>query len=496
MSRMSRGCLRCRQRRVKCDQGRPSCQRCIKRDELCQGYRDDASLIFRDETDKTTRTVEAASSGHAYPSRHHRRSRSSSDSHASTNNVGLAPEDAAVEAFMQNYVVQPCNQKSSPGFLEHLPCMYKEVNVNGRYALRWAVQAAACADGSRDARGGASQCEALHYYGRSLSAFAKSLSTPGKVPDDYDLMTVVMLDIFENVFFESPSMRGSHAQGMAQILRLRGHEQFHNPRGWSLFQLAHHKLLKQQLAFKLKAPEEFKSWITTLDDDTPSVRLDKDVINITHLCERARELEASLSNNDLSAWKLLEVIDELYELDRTVVSWRENSRWSYNIVKYHELTATKSSLHPLTERIELHPDWWMAYEWNYHRTARLLAHEQMLKCVSTASKCSELEASEAQRLPGLSQYSTLTIRNLADQVLSTVPQILGDIDHTGRLHDHSQGPPRNRAIGGYLLLWPIKTIKASTTATTPEQKKKAETVFGRIREYTGMKTHLGDMSAI
>ncbi len=46
----------------------------------------------------------------------------------------------------------PCNQTSSPGFLEHLPCMFKEVNIEGRYALRWAVQAAGYADSSMTKR--------------------------------------------------------------------------------------------------------------------------------------------------------------------------------------------------------------------------------------------------------------------------------------------------------------------------------------------------------
>jgi hypothetical protein len=39
------------------------------------------------------------------------------------------------------------------------------------------------------------------------------------------------------------SFLGSHTQGMAHILRLRGHEQFHDPRGWGLFRLAHHRLV-------------------------------------------------------------------------------------------------------------------------------------------------------------------------------------------------------------------------------------------------------------
>jgi hypothetical protein len=106
-------------------------------------------------------------------------------------------EDQAVDSFMEKYVIYPCNQTSTPGFLEHLPCMFREVNVDGRYALRWAVRAAAYADISRDQDSDGLARKALQCYGMALSALGDSLATPGKVPDDYDLMTGVVLDIFE-----------------------------------------------------------------------------------------------------------------------------------------------------------------------------------------------------------------------------------------------------------------------------------------------------------
>lgn len=239
MGRLSRGCLRCRQRRVRCDEGRPSCRRCIHRNEVCEGYRDESSLIFRDETDKViehlraTQAVSPPSSRHSSHSSARKRSKSvgaSSTSRGSSSVPGpdadpsaLAPEEAsgiklsnrhpwlkglparlqppveeqAVDQFMDRYVIYPCNQTSSPGFLEHLPCMFKEVNVEGRYALRWAVRAAAYADVSKYQESIALASKALQCYGMALGALGESLSTPGKVPDDYDLMTVVVLDIFE-----------------------------------------------------------------------------------------------------------------------------------------------------------------------------------------------------------------------------------------------------------------------------------------------------------
>jgi hypothetical protein len=180
---------------------------------MCDGYRDEASIIFRHETKKT---IDSASSRASPSSTKSSRPRSRSadrycseaaeiyapKSHPWLKQTGLGKpdvsvEDESVDKFMNKYVMYPCNESSTPGFLEHLPCMFKEVNVEGRLALRYAVQAAAFADLSAGADDSELAQKALKCYGMSLSALGQSLSGPGKVPDDYDLMTVVMLDIFE-----------------------------------------------------------------------------------------------------------------------------------------------------------------------------------------------------------------------------------------------------------------------------------------------------------
>ncbi len=210
MPRLSRGCLRCRQRRVKCDEGRPSCRRCVDRDELCIGYRDESDLVFRHETGKTVDRARSSASGSSASSG---RTRSSS---VDSSTLSLSPAakptpvkgtpeetppaagDQAVARFFDKYVVYPCNEASNAGFLEHLPSLFKEVNIEGRYALRHAVQAAAFADCSQEAEPGEQLSQrALECYGAALAALGRSLSEKGKVPDDHDLMTVVVLDIFE-----------------------------------------------------------------------------------------------------------------------------------------------------------------------------------------------------------------------------------------------------------------------------------------------------------
>ncbi|KAF5722617.1 negative acting factor [Fusarium mundagurra] len=518
MSHRSRGCLRCRQRRVKCDRSRPSCQRCIARNELCVGYRDEGDLMFQHETAKvvlksqtSTPSNSSRSNSSKSPREGRTRSRSveraSESSFSSTASINLptafpwlkdqsktepvSKDEQIANIFMDKYVLLPCNESSSPGFLEHLPCLFKEVNVEGRYALRFAVQACAFADLSREQSSEELVKRSLECYGYALSALGQSLAEKNKTPDDYDLMTVVMLDIFETLFMPDSSTTGAHAQGMAHILRLRGHEQFHDPRGWGLFRLAHHRLQKQHLAKQLSPLPESQDWLDKLNDDMASVKLERDGLAINHMCQEANQLLEFIDAGDPEAHKLLDLVDEMLRLDQEAANWRKKPEWSFQTRTREEILAKRESNFWLPESIQLHPDLWMAYEWNYHRTARIILHQKLVTCLERVNTVLPSNARVTTRIT----ESINTIQSLAGDVLATVPQSFGDIDHFGRWHT---GPKTARwqAVGAYLLLWPMKIIKSQSALTTGSQKEDAQRVFDRIRECTGIKSSLGVLSEI
>ncbi|KAK8060176.1 hypothetical protein PG996_010106 [Apiospora saccharicola] len=358
----------------------------------------------------------------------------------------------------------PCNESSSPGFLEHLPSLFKEVNVEGRYALRWAVRAASYAEAARDSEGSHIVQNALHCYGEALSALGESLAA------------------------------GAHTQGMAQILRIRGSDQFYNPRGWSLFRLAHHRIQKQQLAFNQPALTESTVWLDQLNEMVPFVRLEKDAHEIKQTCERARSLLESVTVDDVST-DAVESLGELYELDQAASGWRQGPQWHFRSVAASEL-ALDLSFRPITRNVELHGDVWKAYELNYHRTARLLLHQQLLKVLEAILAKPSLSAPVVLSLHDMMDRSTTTVYALVESILATVPQSLGDIDNMGHVPHTQNGIPKCRSIGCYLLLWPIKIIKAPSSTASLEQKRRAQSVYERIRDYTGMKSRLGDLSML
>ncbi|EEP77991.1 predicted protein [Uncinocarpus reesii 1704] len=57
----SKGCHQCRRRKIKCDQGEPSCGQCHRANYICPGYRNQLDLLFRDETQKVATKAGAVS---------------------------------------------------------------------------------------------------------------------------------------------------------------------------------------------------------------------------------------------------------------------------------------------------------------------------------------------------------------------------------------------------------------------------------------------------
>ncbi|KAH8690834.1 hypothetical protein BGW36DRAFT_440155 [Talaromyces proteolyticus] len=514
----SKGCSPCRARKVKCDEHRPSCRRCIRRGDLCSGYRDPVSLLFRDETEKAQKlsmrrrasmqnfSSSSSSSQDSPVTVTSQTTQSSAHDHTSLSSVEVSDFNldklypwvkatpTALESSIEEQAVSQFLRTSLPGFLEYLPCLFEEVNTDRRVALRWAVYATSYASMSNDQDSEALGDKALHCYGQALSTLVEALAKPEGKADDYILMTVVILDLFEAIHLKNPLSRGSHAQGMAQILRLRGHDQFYDPRSWSLFRLAHHRIQKQQLAFSQEPLPESIDWFNSLNEMLPYVQNEKDNLEISKTCKRARDLRQRLDNTDFPITEVLDMVEEIQQLDRTTESWRDGPQWKYKIIHRSDVIGDKQTIAVLNlpEFIQLHRDVWIAYEWNYHRTARILLHEQLLRCLHRLDDrypdCSE---NLQKALEAFKRDSVETVRALADAVLATVPQSLGDIDHEGR----ASGTSTCNAVGAYFLLWSIKVVKRTPSATV-QQNAFAQDIFDRIRECTGMKSSLGHLSNI
>lgn len=242
--------------------------------------------------------------------------------------------------------------------------------------------------------------------------------------------------------------------------------------------------------------EESENWLDQFNTDLYNMRLEKDTHKIKETCIRAQGLLDLVTEQKLPPTELVTMAQEMLALDREAASWRESPEWAYKILQRSATLHLEAAAVPYPDFIELHTDVWNAYEWNYHRTARIIFHQQLLKCLQSALEAPNLDTHASSSIWDMIEHSISTIHQLADGILGTIPQSFGEIDNLAHVHDIATGPPKCRAIGSYLLLWPIKIIKAGEAWTSTAQKVQAQMAFEKIREHTGMKSLLGDKSSI
>jgi len=239
---------------------------------------------------------------------------------------------------------------------------------------------------------------------------------------------------------------------------------------------------------------EAEAWLESLNDELPYIRIEKDNHQISKTSERARNLLKSIVDDENSADSIIQMIREMHDLDLVSATWRAGPGWAYRTVQRSELNQHHLLSPQYPKFVQLHTDVWIAYEWNYYRTGRILLHKQLLECLTRLETMSSATLL-LSTIQSFKEVSISVIRSLVDEILSTVPQSLGDIDREGKPLGNLPGTTICKGIGGYFLLWPIRVIKDSPIMSL-EQSAAARTVFERIRDCTGMKTTLGEVSAV
>ena len=85
----SKGCAECRSRKIRCDQARPACSQCTKASRACSGYRDQLSLMFRDESQQVVRKANSSATAARRATKSPKRAATRAGTPASSSTTGL-----------------------------------------------------------------------------------------------------------------------------------------------------------------------------------------------------------------------------------------------------------------------------------------------------------------------------------------------------------------------------------------------------------------------
>ncbi|KAI3318857.1 hypothetical protein HD806DRAFT_511171 [Xylariaceae sp. AK1471] len=512
--RFSTGCKRCRQRKVKCDENRPSCRRCYIYGKPCPGYTDQFHFRF----DKTASKQESSSPSQRrreesqtpcppqsqpqpQPQPQPQLQKASGDqdvvqthvmSSAIMPQLGVSYDHVSLCYFVRRFVT-PDEDDNLPGHLSFLPSLY---NHDGNGVLELATLSVAQMAAYNQFGGDKFRIQSYQNYGRAVRALRKTIQIEDEVTDDRVLAAVLLLCMFKDIGEDSWGDPSEHASGLYYLLEKRGVEQLCTNRGFELFLLA---LLKLQVHSFLHQDDRYSdpgglvAWLSLFDPImramslmTRTMQLRGNLLKCGIGQNTEYELGEDLSqsdhqgrSNETDASVLqacFEALEEFDNWDSEAESYWKNTFDGRNIPAALGEIATKATYYDSKTACII----------ILVRSARLILLLSILEYYDTIRvSYSEAEswrvgdeAAWVDCIPVLEQSIRLTI----DDMLCCVPFAMGDLGPEGQ----SVSMPHDGAAA-LVIIQPVKLVTYCAYAT-PEQRKCGQDILGRMKSAIGLRS--------
>ncbi|KAI0863418.1 hypothetical protein F4860DRAFT_511810 [Xylaria cubensis] len=253
--RFSTGCKLCRQRKIKCDENRPSCRRCHIYGQPCPGYADQFHFRFdktasKQENPPARQQCRGKSQAPRQPQSLQQAAANSNQNAVqtvcNTRPPAIMPplevsyDDISLCYFVRRFVTPDENDRL-PGHLSFLPSLY---NHDGHGLLELATLSVAQMAAYNQFGSNQFRLQSYQNYGRAVRVLRRTIETEDEATDDKVLAAVLLLCMFKDISEEGWGDSCEHTSGLYYLLEKRGVEQFCTNWGFELFLLA---LLKLQV---------------------------------------------------------------------------------------------------------------------------------------------------------------------------------------------------------------------------------------------------------
>ncbi|KAL4920929.1 hypothetical protein BDW62DRAFT_175563 [Aspergillus aurantiobrunneus] len=485
--RPSQNCLRCRQRRIKCDRARPACSQCKRAQKECAGYREELSLLFRDENERTIRKSKAAQErarakeqavvrqpqDHSTKLKDTKLSKPNIESNVVLNQpiplVSLDIDTQGLQFFFQHFSNKPW--ASGEYASERQQNMFQDIDTDT--SLRNAVVSVGLAALSNVQRDRALLSLARRRYGTALRTVRSVIEDPPYDNVPVLLKMIVMLAIFEMVDAkaETPTSWKIHLTGIAALLRQspfpEGMEFDAQPELW--FYLA---VIVNYFQVGGPFPAELDSWPTKrmallACKIWPAIELIDIFIKFIRLCASFRHhREADAEEMFLRGAVCLE-----FEFQ----AWMDHlpQQWSFTVKETRDMAGT---FYGKYHAYQVAP---APRVLNHYHLGRLLVNEVIVAYVSQLREPTANWIEQRERsLAVVNQMATDICIGVASQGVFAEPCSLA-----------RGGIPRPLMRGIFMTIYPL-TIAASATGVSDQLRNWVIDALQTMGDHTGIRQAL------
>ncbi|KAF4980743.1 hypothetical protein FZEAL_3328 [Fusarium zealandicum] len=491
----SKDCHLCRSRRVKCDLGRPSCQRCIKYGAECPGYRDEHELVFRnaDPTTVKKRKKRAQKASREVSIVRSSGSSSSSADYSTPSTLldddsALSPFSSTPEGLVSFTATEPTSilprslnehwtSHSVPiilnvySTLSFLHQTYSKNDLDG--PLVWAAHLfsrtyvtnlrypTAIGNGSV----AETEQELGTYLGKTLSSVSAALKTPNGALRDDVLATVWILANYELLMgsisrVELSSPWHLHTRGLYSILKQRGTPLLLKEAGRTSFWPAYNMVQVQCLLMSTECPPESEEWFAVIretlqNEENLTLKVAVYVTKVAHVQSRMIKI---LRTADFDA-----AATEYYDLIGIMLQAEE----SMNVYDACNINATSNSFD--------------SYMRNMLNSARVKGHHIVLAFANLLTHHMACPVS-LDDLKSLRANCVRVVRNAAQEIVDGLARNLDPAAFRNN-------PSPKTLFDALKLVWPLTAVYM-VSSTLPEQRDAAEKALRFIGKELGVRQAL------
>lgn len=362
----SRGCITCRERRVKCDETKPACKECIRLGRRCAGYeRKAVRLRFRDETARYLKTA-----NYEEPKKTRRR----------PHHVALPggpqskQQDVAVALFLTYVTDVGRDLESTRGFLEFVrPVLAAESHKSALFA---AVTAAAVKLWALLRPSDVAASLQTNLHSQALVRLQQAVYSPTEQRSEATVFAALMLQHHDTMaaVFDRHKACGTHREGALALLTQKGHDlKTFKYRGYLMGNLFHSKIsycVRHKVPLAGSELDWLQREVIPALPSNPSSLLDVIGISISKLQSARTEYLSSRGDTALAALKELRAI--ICNLDAQLRAWLDAVPDFWHPRRIQSEDSIPLSVVTYDGSCDIYPSVQIANIWNTWRTYRLI----------------------------------------------------------------------------------------------------------------------------
>ncbi|CAG7563254.1 unnamed protein product [Fusarium equiseti] len=423
---LSRGCTRCRKRRVKCDGRRPGCERCEKYKAPCPGYDRPLAVRYygkpgetleREEPPGGSTSTFAINEGYKEGGEVGKIIRFKSP--VLINPVLRQPqpslEEESLTFFLHEYCVHP-SQGVLRGHLDFLEGMYR--NSDRTSCIRPATLAVAYLSLSRHYKSSTLYITAKKYYGAALHSVNRDLSVANRESLKEETLTSLML------------------LGIIEPMKC------------------------------LVIPE------SQVDMTSPVMRLAVVVGHCGDFYRAARQITTSDDPPPIKQIMLVKVLQQALAIAQGLASAEEET------MPPQQTTEKR----PEGQTIAAFDSQWTACTWCFFSSCMIVFFSMVHKCSILLLGLGPLDPQEKKLAETTAGISDMALKKTIHVFCQALPYVFGEVDARGR----PLAQPKRQIAVMYHMVWPLSVAIASMHST-PQQIALCKMRLDMIRDVYGLK---------